>query len=114
MNQRIEFRKPLLILLCAAILAGGLFLPFAFAHAALYNASALLGQVDANGNPIWTAGGANNSSSSVNAQGFGGASDIALDTVNHRLFISDYDNRVLVYPLNSDNSIGTTTPSYVL
>jgi DNA-binding beta-propeller fold protein YncE len=39
----------------------------------------------------------------------------ALDTVNHRLFVSDTaNNRVLVYNLNTDNSFPDRSPDYVI
>jgi DNA-binding beta-propeller fold protein YncE len=53
------------------------------------------------------------------ALGFGSTGGIALDPVHHNLFVADPNpNRVLVYALNTDNSIPTTsgghTASYVL
>ena len=78
-------------------------------------ASALLGQTDAFGNPVWTTNNQNNGSSSVNAQGFSGPEDAALDSVNHRLFVTDNNNnRVLVFNLDENNNIVTTTASYVI
>ena len=64
----------------------------------------------------WTQYDANNS---ANALGFDVPTDVALDPVNHVLYVSDCDNwRVLVYTLNADNSISTTsgghTASYVI
>ena len=65
---------------------------------------------------LWTANGANNGPNSL---GFDFPMGIALDAVHHYLFVSDEgNNRVLVYALNTDNSIPTAsgghTASYVL
>jgi hypothetical protein len=92
--------------------------PVSIAFAALYNASALLGEVDSHGNPIWTAGVLNNgsgSSNSVNAQGFAFPFSVSLDSINQRLFVEyDSNGRVLVFPLDSQNAIAATTPAFVL
>lgn len=57
----------------------------------------------------------NSPNGSVNADGFAQIGSAALDPDNHRLFVSDYgNNRILVFPLNADNSISTTTPNHVL
>jgi len=68
---------------------------------------------------VYTTGGANNNNgATVSALGFSTPAGVALDTVNHRLFVSDNGNaRVLVYNLNADNSIPASpghTASYVL
>lgn len=40
---------------------------------------------------------------------------VAIDTTNHRLFVSDSgNNRVLVFTLNNDNTIGSKVPANVL
>ena len=47
--------------------------------------------------------------------GFNGPTAAAFDTVHHRLFISDnLNNRVLVFPLNTDNTLASKTPANVL
>lgn len=47
--------------------------------------------------------------------GFNNLGDVALDTVNHRLFVAERDNnRIMVFALNSDNSIGSKEPTHVL
>ncbi len=80
-----------------------------------YAASALLGQVDGSGNPLWTDSGSNNSSGSVNLQGFHNPSDVTVDSVNHRLFVSDTGNkRVLVFSLDTTDNIASTTALYAL
>lgn len=85
------------------------------AHAAIYNASGVLGQTDVNGNQVFTTGDYNNGSSNVNAVGFDSPYSSALDSIHHRLFVSDFENaRVLVFQLDQNNNIGTTTASYVL
>jgi DNA-binding beta-propeller fold protein YncE len=67
----------------------------------------------------WTQGAANNNAGSVNALGLSIPGNSAIDLVNHRLFVVDSgNNRVLVYTLNTDNSISTAsgghTAQYVL
>lgn len=64
----------------------------------------------------WTGGGANNGPTAL---GFYDPSGLAIDPVHHYLFVSDYKNdRVMVYTLNTDNSLSTSsgghTASYVL
>ena len=64
---------------------------------------------------VWAQNGANNGPTALGVSPMG----IALDTVNHQLFLADQTNsRVLVYALNTDNSIPTAsgghTASYVL
>ncbi len=40
---------------------------------------------------------------------------VAIDTTNHYLFVADtQNNRVLVYALNTNNTINSKTPSYIL
>ena len=54
-------------------------------------------------------------SSDPSPLGFGGLTDIAIDTVDKRLFVSDPTrHRVLVFTLNSDNTIGSKIPAYVI
>ncbi len=90
------------------------------------NASDELGQytsITSAATDLWTSNGPNNGPTALGLNGFfanqvrGG--DTALDTVNHYLYVSDSANsRVLVYALNTDNSISTVsgghTASYVL
>jgi len=64
----------------------------------------------------WLDSGPNNGPTAL---GFDGPSGVALDPVNHYLYVSDCNNnRVMVYTLNSDNSISTSsgghTASFVL
>jgi len=71
----------------------------------------------------WTQNGPNNGPTALGldeSDGGGAAvGGVALDPVNHYLYVSDYfNNRVLVYALNNDNSIPTAsgghTATYVL
>ncbi len=83
------------------------------------NATDLLGQYSSatsTATVVWTDNGMNNG---PNALGFSQPSDVAIDPVNHYLYVADTDNqRVLVYALNTDNSIPTSsgghTAAYVL
>ncbi len=69
-----------------------------------YSASGVLGQSNFT-----------NSSSGGGATGLNNVYDVAIDGVNHHLYAADgNNNRVLVYNLNSDNSISDTTADYVL
>lgn len=59
--------------------------------------------------------GTGSNSQSVNPNGYDFPSVTEVDTVNHRLFVADYQNeRVLVYNLNSDNELTDKTPDNVL
>jgi len=79
-------------------------------HAAVLNASALLGQENSSNDPLWTQTTQNNAAGSINAKGFHFISSVAIDTVYHRLFVSDAgNNRILVYQLDSDNSINSNS-----
>ncbi len=79
-------------------------------------ATDLLGQYDQTSFtspvPIYTKSVANDG---PNRFGFNDAEEVAIDSTNHRLFVSDYgNNRVLVYNLNSDNTFIDRVPDYVL
>jgi len=104
------------------VAAGCLALQFFAAHpaaAAISNGEPAMdeiGQYDANNSstltPIYTKGAANNV---PNQFGLSSPRHISLDSANHRLFLADFNNnRVLVYALNSDNTIGSKVPAYVL
>lgn len=67
----------------------------------------------------WTQNDINNNAAGINALGLDNPGNSALDPVNHYLYVADQNNnRVLVYTLNSDNSISTAsgghTAQYVL
>lgn len=70
------------------------------------NAADLLGQFDGaptTFNPVYTKSAANGGAGSI---GLSGPRAIAVDTVRHRLFVTDTDNnRVLVYTLSSTNTL---------
>ncbi len=84
------------------------------AHATLYNATNLLGQTDASGNVVWTKSAPNNGPG-VSGSGFNGPSDVAYDSINHRLFVVDSNNnRVLVYSIDSNDNIVSNTPLFVI
>ncbi|MBI4433979.1 NHL repeat-containing protein [Candidatus Uhrbacteria bacterium] len=75
------------------------------------NATGVLVQIDSNGDPTFTT----NSSGyyAVSNRTFNGSVAIAVDTVNHRLFVGD-TARVLVFNLTSANALTDTTADYVL
>ena len=76
----------------------------ASAQAALFNATAVLGQPDFASSDATTTQSGMNYPTVTN-----------LDTVNHRLFVADNaNNRVLVFQLDSGNNITTSIPAYVL
>ncbi len=75
-------------------------------------ASDLLGQINANNEPVYTKGDINDGPS---IYGFNGPLDVAIDTVTHRLFVTDTGNeRVLVYNLNVSNTLLDRIPDNVL
>jgi DNA-binding beta-propeller fold protein YncE len=79
-----------------------------------YQASDVIGQTDSHGDPSYTTNSINNIAA-PNASGFGWPPVIAVDSTNHRLYVGDQFNfRVLVYTLTSDNQISSHTPTYVL
>ena len=70
-----------------------------------------LGQLSA-GTPVYTTGNAQNA---PDAAGMSSPSDVAVDTVGHRLFVADSgNNRVLVFDLDASNHITDYTADYVL
>ncbi len=81
------------------------------------NATYEIGHADTTtGNPVYTAYDTYNNPRPQSAYNIHGS---VIDTKNHRMFISDYSDatpgaRVLVYNLDSNNNINTSTPSYVL
>ncbi len=82
------------------------------------SASDVLGQVDSGGSVSFTTTGLNTPSGVsivANAYSFhGGPDGMTMDTVNHRLFVSDTSARVLVYNLNSSNVLVDYTADYVI
>jgi DNA-binding beta-propeller fold protein YncE len=76
-------------------------------HASGYTPTSELGQ------PNMTS--INTNGITLNDIGMNNPMGIALDSVNHRLFVADYgNNRVLVYMLSSSNQIVSQNASYVL
>src|SRR5665213_2818338 len=107
MYQKTSLRTFSFIIIFVAIL-----LPLNRAHAALYNASGLLGQVDQSGNPQYTDSGANGGPGPLGMHWPDGS---AIDTVSHRLFVGDVKGcRILVFQLDANDNIASTSASYVL
>lgn len=78
------------------------------------NAVNVIGQYR-NGAVSYTDADADNGSVNPNALGQSRPTGIAMDTTDHRLFVSDrQNNRVLVYNLNSSNILTDYTADYVL
>jgi DNA-binding beta-propeller fold protein YncE len=76
------------------------------------NAESALGHVLGDDSINYNSSGPNNG---PNPKGFLNPQNLALDTVNHRLFVTDMNNnRVLVFNLTSSNELSQTTASYVL
>lgn len=76
------------------------------------NAVDLLGQYDDSYNPLYIKDGLYNG---PNKWGYYGPAGLTIDYTNHRLFVSDsYNNRVLVYNLNTNNTLPDKVPDYVL
>jgi DNA-binding beta-propeller fold protein YncE len=89
---------------------------FAMANSAFaYNATNLLGQLDGSNQPVYTTSASNNGAGAANDEGFNFASGVEVDTVNHRLFVSEILNhRVLVFNLDADNNLIDRVADYVL
>lgn len=80
------------------------------------NAIDILGQfgggLGSDATPHYTKACVNNGASKI---GFNSPEGIVFDTVHHRLFVSDtLNDRVLVFTLNTDNTIASKTPANVL
>ena len=75
--------------------------------------TAELGQTDPNGNPVFDSNGYNDIF--PNQYGLDDPSATAIDSVHHRLFVADqYNNRILVYNLNSADQVVSYAASYEL
>ena len=82
---------------------------------AQYSASDLLGQLDGSDQPVFTTNAANNGAGMVNERGVSYVTDVLIDSVHHRLFISDQgNNRVLVFNLDNDNNLIDRVADYIL
>src|SRR5262249_3479510 len=79
------------------------------------NANDVLGQFtsySSDAAPNYTSGCVNNGPGDV---GFSTPLGMAMDTVNHRLFVADaFNNRVLVFTLNGSNQISSKTAANVI
>jgi DNA-binding beta-propeller fold protein YncE/predicted nucleotidyltransferase len=76
------------------------------------NAEEVVGQTDSGGAAIYTEGGAHESQM---LDGLNEPFDVAVDTVSHRLFVTDYSsNRVLVYDLDSANVLVDRSADHVI
>lgn len=81
---------------------------------AQYNASDVLGQVNANGDGVFTTGNPNNSQNNTpNKNGYAGLSYTVMDQTHRRLFVSD-QYRVKVYNLDSSNNLIDRIPDNVI
>src|SRR3989344_4324359 len=70
---------------------------------AAFNASDCLGQLDSSNACVYTRSLANNNSGD---RGLNGVRHSEIDAVNHRLFVSDFENnRVLVFNLDASNNL---------
>jgi hypothetical protein len=80
------------------------------------NAIDVIGQTDSGNSPVFTSGGINNSGGGPSATGFGGDGlSPVLDTLHHRLFVSDSSNcRVLIFNLDNKNNLLDKVPDHVL
>ena len=113
-------RPVLLIMSCAVLFAvivfnvhpRGLFTIQSAAAVGGYNASDALGQLDENGSPVYTNAIGNNA---PNHRGFSPADGVAIDSINHRVFVADrLNNRVLVFELDAGNELVDRNAKYVL
>ena len=77
------------------------------------NASDVLGQTNDSGDPVFTTGDLLNNS--IYDSGVNTPSGVTIDSVHHRLFIADtFQNRILVFNLDSSNSPIDNVADYVL
>ena len=91
----------------------GLFVLPACVQAATFKASDVLGQTS--GSNVSFTSNAQDNGTTTNAGGLYYPFDLALDPVNHRLFVSDdNNNRVLEYNLDSSNHLTHYTADHVL
>src|ERR1700722_7261073 len=75
-----------------------------------YSASAVVGQTNYTNSTANEGNGTTASASSLD-----GATNVAIDTVHHRLFVADFINqRVLVYLLDSSNNLISTSATYAI
>ncbi len=78
-----------------------------------YTASSVIGQLDGNGQNSYTR--SSFTAPPANNVGLHEPEGVVTDTVNHRLFISDYRNsRIMVYNLDSSNQLLNYEADYVL
>jgi DNA-binding beta-propeller fold protein YncE len=85
------------VLLSTVVLSNGLHV---YASSISYSASSVLGQSSYTATATTT---------------FNNPGSTAVDSIHHLLFVADVDNnRILVFKLNNDGSLESTTPSYVL
>jgi adhesin/invasin len=75
------------------------------------SAAFVIGQTDLGGGPVYTSYAQNNP---INV-GVNGPEAVAVDTANHLLYVADTgNNRVLVYNLETDNSLSNYAADYVV
>jgi DNA-binding beta-propeller fold protein YncE len=75
------------------------------------DADNVLGQANADGTPSFTRV---NMNGGITASGLNFPSDVAVDLINHRLFVADtHNNRVLVFTLDSTDNIASREATYV-
>lgn len=119
LNYRKLRASVFLRLLAVVLLIFGLFTPNviniqrAYANTP-YLASDVLGQLDGSSNPDFTTGNINNVAA-PNTIGFSSPWSTIVDSVRHRLFVSDAsNNRVLVFTLDSTNNITSNVATSVI
>ncbi|HYV33612.1 MAG TPA: hypothetical protein VE973_02085, partial [Candidatus Limnocylindria bacterium] len=114
MKQKFNLTRITKLLPFVAIAFLILIVPTHQAKAVLFNASGLLGHYDDHDNPVYTTSTADNIWT-PNGRGFSYPAGAALDTTNHRLFVSDYSNhRVMVFQLDTSNNPLSAIATYVL
>ena len=115
-GQSRRFSGSALAVLSVSVLCSVLLPARTFAY--LQNGAAAideLGQYDdslTNPQPVYTKSAANNGPNSL---GISGPVMVAVDMIHHRLFVAENkNNRVLIFLLNTDNTISSHIPAYVL
>ncbi len=113
------FKRPLIDAVVSTITLWSLFVFICSASASPLvdnmSASDVLGQTMGKTSAVETTYVYNGVDLTPNAFGFSGQTGLALDPDYHRLFVADYgNNRVLVYNLNSDDTISDYEADYVI
>jgi DNA-binding beta-propeller fold protein YncE len=112
-NHGIIYRLALLV--ASTSLIGLLQVMPVHALTGAYQASDVLGQADGSGNPAFDTKDDDNGKDPIDGTGMDYVSGTEIDTVGHRLFVTDCENnRILIYNLDTTNNLVDHTADNVL